>query len=81
MFSAAGDEVDAGGVDGGMAEHVGKLSDVFRGAVKNSGEEMAQVVGKDFAFSHTGARAEGFHFCPDLFTRKGTTVSGAKEHA
>lgn len=69
MLSAGGDEVDAGGLDGRMAENVGELSDVSGGFVIHAGKKMPQVVGKDFAGGDVRESGEGFHLGPDLFTR------------
>ena len=38
VFLAGGDEVDAGGFDGAVAQDVGELGDVPRGAVERPGE-------------------------------------------
>lgn len=41
MFDAAGDEIDARGLDGGMAEDIGESHDVVAAGVKRCGKEMA----------------------------------------
>ena len=41
---ARGEEIDAGGLDGGMAQHVGQLCHIPAHPVKRSGKQMPQVV-------------------------------------
>ena len=49
-FVCGGCEIDAGGLDGGMTEHICKADDISVFLIKLNGEEMTQVVGKDFLF-------------------------------
>lgn len=46
VFRPGGQEVDAGGLEAGMAQHIRQLHDVTAGPVKGRGEQMAKVVGK-----------------------------------
>ena len=80
MFGAGGEQVEACGFDGAVAEKVGELDDVMIGVVKTARKEMAQVVRKDFGGRNAGFFGKGFHFCPNLFARERVAVSGAKEH-
>ena len=68
-FVCGGCEIDAGGLDGRMAENVSELGDVSCGFVINAGKQMPQVVRKDFACGDVRESGEGFHLGPDLFTR------------
>lgn len=68
MFVTGADEVDAGGFDGTVAEDVGQAHDVFADLVIGGGEEMAQIMRKDFAGQDAGAGTQGFHFFPYLFS-------------
>ena len=49
VFRPGGQEVDAGGLEAGMAQHIRQLHDVKAGPVKGRGEQMAKVVWKDLA--------------------------------
>ena len=66
MDAAALGGVDAGGVDGGMAQNVRQPGEVFLQRVVGAGEKMAQVAGKDFARLHPGALAQGLHVPPGV---------------
>lgn len=46
VFRPGGQEVDACGLEAGMAQHIRQLHDVTAGPVKGRGEQMAKVVGK-----------------------------------
>ena len=78
MFPPGGDEVDPGGLDGAVAQHVRQLGDVSRRLVKHPGEQMPQVVGKDLAGRHPGFFAERLHLRPNLFARENFAASGPK---
>ena len=45
VFLAGGQQVDPGGVDGAVSQHVRQLDDVPGGPVEDGGEQVAQVVG------------------------------------
>ena len=64
-----------------MAEHVGETDDVSVFLVKLNGEEMAQVVGKDFCFGDVRDGAEAFHLDPDLISCAGFSTHGAENGA
>lgn len=81
MLGAGGDEVDAGGLDGRMAENVSELGDVSCGFVINAGKQMPQVVGKDFCFGDVRDSAEAFHLGPDLISCAGFSTHGAENGA
>lgn len=80
VFGAGGEQVEACGFDGAVAEKIGEFDDVVIGAVKAARKEMAQVVRKDFGGRNAGFFGKGFHFRPNLFARERTAASGAKEH-
>lgn len=80
-FVCGGCEINAGGLDGGMTEHVGEADDVPVFLVKLNGEEMAQVVGKDFCFGDVRDSAEAFHLGPDLISCAGFSTHGAENGA
>lgn len=80
-FVCGGCEIDACGLDGGMTEHICKADDVSVFLVKLNGEEMAQVVGKDFCFGDVRDGAEAFHLGPDLVSCAGFSTHGAENGA
>lgn len=80
-FVCGGCEIDAGGLDGGMTEHIGEADDVPVFLVKLNGEEMTQVVGKDFCFGDVRNGAEAFHLGPDLISCAGFSTHGAENGA
>lgn len=81
MFDAAGDEIDACGLDGGMAEDIGESHDVVAAGVKRCGKEMTQVMREHFAWCDAGDDGESFHFGPDLSTRQAFSARGEKNLA
>lgn len=79
MLSAGGDEVEPGGLDGGVAEHVGELGEIVGDFVERAGKEMPEVVRKDFAGFHVGKGAKIFHLAPDLLARKRGAIARDEE--
>ena len=80
-FVCGGCEIDAGGLDGGMTEHIGEANDISVFLIKLNGEEMTQVVGKDFCFVDVRNGAEAFHLGPDLISCAGFSTHGAENGA
>lgn len=66
VLGAGGEQVNAGGVDAAVAQHVGQHGDVVAGAVKGAGKQVPQVVRVHLAGGHAGQAAKGFHLGPDL---------------
>ena len=81
VFRPGGQEVDAGGLEAGMAQHIRQLHDVTAGPVKGRGEQMAKVVGKDLAGRDPRRLAQPLHLRPDLTAAEGRPVSGEKDLA
>lgn len=81
VFGAAFEGIDAGGVDACVSEEVGEAQEVFFSGIEGAGEEMAQVVRKDFLRVDVGFLAEGFHGAPDVGTVEGTAGSRCKNGA
>lgn len=81
MFDAAGDEIDARGLDRGMAEDIGESHDVVAAGVECCGKEMTQVMREHFAWCDAGNDGESFHFGPDLSTRQAFSARGEKNLA
>ena len=81
VFRPGGQEVDACGLEAGMAQHIRQLHDVTAGPVKGRGEQMAKVVGKDLAGRDPRRLAQPLHLRPDLTAAEGRPVSGEKDLA
>ena len=81
VLGAGRDQIDSGRREARMAEDVGEFDDVAGLAVEGLGEEVAEVVGKDFPRFDAGLFAKGFHFRPDLFPIDGFTASGEENLA
>lgn len=79
MLGAGGDEVDAGGLDAGVAQHVSQLCHIPAHPVETPGKQVAQVVGKYFLGFHVGHTAQLLHFQPDLFPGQTLAASGEKD--
>ena len=81
VLGAGGDQVNAGGVDAAVAQHVGQHGDVVAGAVKGAGKQMPQVVRVHLAGGHAGQAAKGFHLGPDLPAANAAAAFGAEDLA
>ena len=57
-------DINARGVDAAVAQDIGQLRNVFLKAIKGSGEQLAQIVGKHFTSLHLSFVAEPLHLCP-----------------
>lgn len=79
MLSAGGDEVESGGLDGGVTEHIGELGEVAGDFIECAGKEMPEIVRKDFAGFHAGEGAEIFHLTPDLLARERGAIARDEE--
>ena len=64
-----------------MAEQIGEASDVVTFFIENDGEEMPQVMRKDFAGRHMAGDGKAFHIGPHLITAHGFSIRGEKNLA
>jgi hypothetical protein len=48
VLYASGNEVDAGGLNTGVAQHIRQFGYIPAGSVEGPGEQVPQVVGKHF---------------------------------
>lgn len=78
MLHSGRDEIDAGGFNGAVAQHVRQLSHIAAGLVKHTGEQVPQIVGEHLRRCYLRLSADGFHLRPNLFSGKPRTVSGEK---
>lgn len=74
-------EIDARGLDGGVAKHICQTRDVAAFLIENDGEQMTQVVRKDFAGRHMAGDGKAFHIGPHLITAHGFSIRGEKNLA
>ena len=61
VFRPGGYEVNAGGLDGTVAQHIRQLDHVPADLVERAGEQMPQVVGEHLAGRHLGFGADRLH--------------------
>lgn len=66
FFFAAPHGVNAGGVDAAVSENVREAHDVLELSVVRPGEQVAQVVGKDFLCQHLRRLRQLFEHLPDV---------------
>ena len=81
MLGTGGDQIDAGGLDGAVAQHVGQPGHVPAHPVKGAGEQVAQVVGEHLAGLHPRPAAQELHLRPDLLSGQTAPASGEKDLA
>ena len=62
-----------------MSEQIGEAGDVVAFFVENDGEEMPQIVRKDFAWCYAAELGEFFHIGPDFIARNGCTTCCEKD--
>ena len=74
MLCFGGDEIHAGGLDAGMAQHIRQLGDVLICPIIGRGAQGPQIVGK-----HPGSLAKCLHFRPDLTAAHAFSASGEKD--
>ncbi len=75
------DEIDARGLDGGVAKHICQPRDVVAFIIKDGGKKVPQVVRKDFAGRHMAGDGKAFHIGPHLITAHGFSIRGEKNLA
>ena len=79
VLGARGDDIYSGGVDAGMTEDVGKLSDISLNPIERSRKEMAQIMGKDLIWQYVSLLAQSLHLAPDGAAAYGSSASGHKD--
>ena len=80
MLRPGSAQVDPGGLNAAVAQHVGQLGHVPGGGVEAPGEEMPQVVGEDLGALHPRLAAEPFHLRPDVLPVQRPSAAGAEDH-
>lgn len=66
MFIAGGNDVNTGGIDTAVTENVGELGNVLFNVVKNTSEQVAQIVGKHLLWIYPRLLTKVFHFSPNV---------------
>ena len=79
VFCPSRDQVDPGGFDAAVAQHIGQLGDIPAGPVKCSGEQMAQIVRVYLSGIHARRLAELLHFRPYLPSGQAVSAFGEKD--
>ena len=64
VLCPGGNEVNAGGLDGTMTQHVGQPDNVPARPVKQGGEQVPQVVGEHLSGLHSRLLAQPLHLRP-----------------
>ena len=77
LFSR-GHEVNPGGLDAAVPQHIRQPHHVVAGAIEGPGEQTAEIVGEYFRPLHARRFAEGFHTGPDRLPGNRETVLGEK---
>ena len=53
MLGAGGDEVDAGGFDGTVSQHIRQMRQIFFNGIERPGKQMPQIMGKYLSGLHS----------------------------
>ena len=72
MFRAGGQQVDAGGLNRAVAQHVREPDDVLADTIEGRGKQMPEIMGKYPRGLHASLPAEAFHLCPVHGVEPGT---------
>ena len=81
VLRSGGEQVDSGGGQIAVAQHIGQLHHIVGTAIKRLGEQVPQVVGEHLFRRDSRCTAQCFHFRPDLFSGNRLTASGEKHLA
>ena len=79
LLRPADHQVNAGGVDAGMAQHIRKAHDVLANAIKGRGEQMPQIVREHFARLHPRRPAQPLELKPHLPPSDRPSAFGEKD--
>ena len=78
MLRSGGDQVNAGGFDGAVSQHIGQFYDVPADPVKGCGKKMAQIMGEHLGRGYPGTFTQPLHLRPNLAAGEWLSVSGEK---
>ena len=78
MLGAGGYDIDPGGVDTVVTQNIRQLGNILFNAVECPGEELSQIMGKDFRGIDPGGSAQPLHLRPDVTAVYGLSVLGDK---
>ena len=76
MLYTGRQQIDSGGCQAGVTQHIRQPDDILIGSIKGPGEEMPQVVGKYLSRWDIYLFTKPLHLCPDLTSGKPFSVSG-----
>ena len=76
MFRSGGNEVNPGGFNAGVPQHIGQFHHIPAHLVKGPGEKMSQVMGEYFGGFYARRLAQAFHFSPNLPSGQASSASG-----
>ena len=66
MLCAALHDIDTGRIDAGMAKKVGQLCYILFQLIEGNGEQMPEVMRKDFPWLYMGGSAKFPHLLPNV---------------
>ena len=66
VFIAGGNDINSCCVDTAVTENIGEFCNVLFNAVKNTSEQVAQIVRKYFLWIYPRLLAKSFHLPPDI---------------
>ena len=78
VLRPGGEEVEAGGLDAAVAQHVRQLYNILAGPVEGRGEQVPQIVGEHLGGLHPRRPAQALHLRPDLGPGQTFSASGEK---
>ena len=74
VFRAALHNIDTGRIDAGVAKEVSQLCYVLFQLVEGNGEQVPEIMRKNFTRLHTGGGTQFPHFLPDIGTVQGLAI-------
>lgn len=81
VLRAAGDQIDAGGFNRTVPQHVGQLCNILARPVKRRGKQVPQIVGEHLGWLHASRRTQPLHLRPDLAAGQPFSAFGEKDLA
>ena len=81
MKASAGGDIDSGGVDAAVSQHIRQLGDVFLRFVKRRGKQVPQIMREYLGGKYPGGFAECFQCFPNITAIHFFSGSGQKDRA
>lgn len=81
VFRSGGNEIDPRCLDGGMPQYIRQFYDIPAHLIKNSGKQVAQIVGEHLGGRNLRLSAYRLHLRPNLLSGHSLSASGEKNFA